>query len=89
VFALLTLDGPALLLLNILTSSIRNCLWPSSKLHGLQLFLNLCPYLAAGDKVDRIVPYVVELLSDEAAAVRAEACRTLILVVRDFLSRRS
>ncbi|KAK8845442.1 hypothetical protein IAR55_006155 [Kwoniella newhampshirensis] len=76
-----TEDGPALLLLNIVTSSIRNCLWPSSRLHGLQLFLNLVPFLLDEEKVDRIVPFVVELLSDDVAIVRAEACRTLVIVV--------
>ena len=80
-------DGSALLLLNLVTSSIRNSLWPSSRLHGLQLFLNLLPYLSDEDKVDRIVPFVVELLSDDVAIVRAEACRTLIIIVR--LSPRS
>lgn len=82
----LTKDGPALLLLNVVTSSIRNCLWPSSRLHGLQLFLNLSPNLMDEDKVDRIVPFVVELLSDEVAIVRAEACRTLVTVVRGLPS---
>lgn len=80
--AMLIPDGPALLLLNIVTSSIRNALSPSSRLHGLQLFLKLCPFLLEEDKVDRIVPFVVELLSDDAAIVRAEACRTLVIVVR-------
>ncbi|WVW81748.1 hypothetical protein I302_103744 [Kwoniella bestiolae CBS 10118] len=79
-------DGPALLLLNIVTSSIRNCIWPSSRLHGLQLFLNLLPYLFDEDKVDRIIPFVVELLSDDVAIVRAEACRTLIIVVESINS---
>ncbi|WWC85771.1 uncharacterized protein L201_000637 [Kwoniella dendrophila CBS 6074] len=79
-------DGPALLLLNIITSSIRNCIWPSSRLHGLQLFLNLLPYLFDEDKVDRIIPFVVELLSDDVAIVRAEACRTLVIVVESVNS---
>ncbi|TXT04392.1 hypothetical protein VHUM_04159 [Vanrija humicola] len=74
-------NGPALLLLNIVTSSIRNALSPSSRLHGLKLFLNLCPFLMDEDKVDRVVPFVVELLSDEVPIVRAEACRTLVYVV--------
>jgi phosphoinositide-3-kinase regulatory subunit 4 len=38
------------------------------------------------DKVDRIVPFVVELLSDEVAIVRAEACRTLVIVVESVKS---
>lgn len=84
--AQLTADGPALLLLNIVTSSVRNALSPSSRLHGLQLFLKLCPYLLEEDKVDRIIPFVVELLSDDAAIVRAEACRTLVIVVESVTS---
>ncbi|WVF66213.1 hypothetical protein IAT40_000953 [Kwoniella sp. CBS 6097] len=79
-------NGPALLLLNVVTSSIRNCIWPSSRLHGLQLFLNLSPYLFDEDKVDRIVTFVVELLSDDVAIVRAEACRTLVHIVESINS---
>ncbi|WWC58078.1 uncharacterized protein I303_100613 [Kwoniella dejecticola CBS 10117] len=79
-------DGPALLLLNIINSSIRNCIWPSSRLHGLQLYLNLLPYLFDEDKVDRIIPFAVELLSDDVAIVRAEACRTLVIVVESVNS---
>ncbi|WOO86061.1 Phosphoinositide 3-kinase regulatory subunit 4 [Vanrija pseudolonga] len=79
-------NGPALLLLNIVTSSIRNALSPSSRLHGLKLFLNLCPFLMDEDKVDRVVPFVVELLSDEVPIVRAEACRTLVIVVESVQS---
>lgn len=74
-------DGPALLLLNIVTSSIRNCTWPSSKLHALQLFLRLNAYISDEDKIDRIIPFTVDLLSDLVPIVRAEACRTLVLVV--------
>nr|XP_031863613.1 uncharacterized protein CI109_000865 [Kwoniella shandongensis]KAA5530685.1 hypothetical protein CI109_000865 [Kwoniella shandongensis] len=81
-----TENGPALLLLNIITSALRNCVWPSSRLHGLQLFLNLVPYLLDEDKIDRIVPFVVELLSDDVAIVRAEACRTLVIVVESVTS---
>lgn len=79
-------DGPALLLLNMVTSSVRNCIWPSSRLHGLQLFLNLCPHIPDEDRIDRIIPFVVELLSDEVAVVRAEACRVLVQVVSHLAS---
>lgn len=80
--------GPALLLLNIVTSSIRNCLWPTSRLNGLRLFIDLLPYLNDEDKVDRIIPFTVELLADEVAIVRAEACRTIVLTVEtiEFVS---
>ncbi|ORX34648.1 hypothetical protein BD324DRAFT_634336 [Kockovaella imperatae] len=79
-------DGPALLLLNSVTSSIRNCLWPSSRLHGLQLFLNLLPFISDEDKVDRIVPFVADLLTDDVAIVRAEACRTMGIIVESVTS---
>ena len=74
------------MLLNLVTSSIRNCLWPSSRLHGLTLFLNLLPHLSDEDKIDRIIPFVVELLSDKVAIVRAEACRTLTIAVESVES---
>lgn len=80
------IDGPALLILNVITSSVRHCLFPSSRLHALRLFLNLLPYLLDEDKIDRIVPYIVELLSDDMPHVRAEACRTLIQVVESVTS---
>ncbi|EIW67963.1 hypothetical protein TREMEDRAFT_44965 [Tremella mesenterica DSM 1558] len=79
-------DGPALLILNIVTSSIRNCLWPSSRLNGLHLFLRLMPFLQDEDKVDRIIPFAVELLSDDVAIVRAEACRTIVKVIDSVTS---
>ncbi|KAL7418880.1 Serine/threonine-protein kinase [Cryptotrichosporon argae] len=74
-------EGPALLLLNVVTSLLRNCAWPASKLHGLQLLLNLSPHVRDEDRVDRIIPFVVELLLDESSAVRAEACRTIVTVI--------
>lgn len=74
-------EGAALLLLNIVTSSIRNCSWPSSRLHGLELFLKLLPFLSDEDKVDRVVPFAVELLKDPLAEIRGAACRTIITVV--------
>lgn len=47
----------------------------------MQLFLNLSPHLLDEDKIDRIVPFIVELLSDDSAAVRAEACRVIFEIV--------
>jgi len=44
------------------------------------------PHLPDEDKIDRIIPFIVELLSDEVAIVRAEACRTLTLVVESVKS---
>lgn len=74
-------DGPALIILALVSSNVRNCSSPSSKTHALDLFLALCPHLTDEAKLDRMVPYIVDLLHDEAATVRSSALRTLIQVL--------
>lgn len=71
-------DGPALIVLALVTANIRNCTLPSSKLRGLDILLALSSYLTDEAKLDRMVPYVVDLLHDDAAIVRAAAMRTLM-----------
>jgi len=75
-------DGPALIILALLTSNIRNCRLPSSKVRALDVFLALSSYLTDEAKLDRMVPYIVELLHDDSALVRSAAIRTLMQVVR-------
>ena len=57
----------------------------------MDVFLALCPRLTDEAKLDRMVPYIIELLHDEAAIVRIAALRTLFQVVSrlggDFLER--
>ncbi|TFL03877.1 hypothetical protein BDV98DRAFT_525538, partial [Pterulicium gracile] len=74
-------DGPALLILAVLTANVRNCALPSSKAKALDVFLALSPHLTDEAKLDRMVPYIVELLHDDGALVRAAALRTLIQVL--------
>ncbi|PFH53431.1 hypothetical protein AMATHDRAFT_187356 [Amanita thiersii Skay4041] len=74
-------DGPALIILALVTANIRNCSLPSSKLRTLDIFLALSCHLTDEAKLDRMVPYIVELLHDEAATVRAAAIRTLVQVL--------
>jgi hypothetical protein len=74
-------DGPALIILSILTANIRNCTLPSYKLKALDVFLALASHLTDEAKLDRMVPFVVELLHDEAALVRVGAIRCLMQVV--------
>ena len=74
-------DGPALIILALVTANIRNCSLPSSKLRALDVFLALSCHLTDEAKVDRMVPYIVELLHDDAATVRSAALRTLMQVV--------
>ncbi|KAF5350674.1 hypothetical protein D9756_008730 [Leucocoprinus leucothites] len=71
-------DGPALILLALVTANIRNCSLPSSKVRALDVFLALSCHLTDEAKLDRMVPYIVDLLHDESALVRAAALRTLM-----------
>ena len=79
------LDGPALILLALLTANIRTCSLPSSKIRALDVCLALAPLLTDEAKLDRMVPYIVELLHDDAPSVRAAAVRTLMQVVSNLL----
>ncbi|KAJ1301055.1 hypothetical protein OPQ81_003473 [Rhizoctonia solani] len=74
-------DGPALIVLSLVCSNIRNCVIPSSKLRALDLLLALSVHLTDEAKLDRLVPYVVDLLHDEAAVVRSAGIRTLTQVL--------
>ncbi|KAG2366341.1 hypothetical protein BDR07DRAFT_1606901 [Suillus spraguei] len=74
-------DGPALILLSLVLANIRNCLLPSSRLRALDILLALSTRLTDEAKLDRAVPYAVELLRDEAAIVRAAAVRTLVQIL--------
>ncbi|KAJ3793871.1 hypothetical protein GGU11DRAFT_847873 [Lentinula aff. detonsa] len=72
-----TLDGPALIILALVTANIRNCYLPSSKLRALDVFLALSSDLTDKAKLDRMCPYVEDLLHDKEAIVRLAAIRTL------------
>jgi phosphoinositide-3-kinase regulatory subunit 4 len=74
-------DGLPLIVLALVTANIRNCTLPSSKVRALDVFLALACHLTDEAKLDRMVPYIVELLHDEAALVRSAALRTLMQVV--------
>ena len=74
-------DGPALILLALVTANVRTCRLPSSKLKALDVFLALSPHLTDEAKLDRMVPYVVELLQDDSPSVRSAAVRTLMQIV--------
>jgi hypothetical protein len=67
--------------LSLVCSNVRNCTIPSSKLRTLDLLLALAVHLTDEAKLDRLVPYVIDLLHDEAAVVRAAGVRALTQVV--------
>ena len=68
-------------MLSLVSANIRNCQLPSSKVRALDVFLALCPRLTDEAKLDRMVPYIIDLLYDEAAIARIAALRTLFQVV--------
>lgn len=74
-------DGSALIILALLAANVRNCSLPSSKVRALDVFLALSSHLTDEAKLDRMVPYIVDLLHDDAAVVRGAALRTLMQVV--------
>lgn len=74
-------DSPALLLLNIITSNVRNCLRASSKLDALQPILSLSQWLTDEEIIDRIIPFIVTLLRDDMPQVRSEYLKALIQLV--------
>ncbi|GAA6038901.1 hypothetical protein JCM8097_000564 [Rhodosporidiobolus ruineniae] len=76
-FCMVAADGPALILLSLLSSSLRNCVHPASVLRACELLLALSRYLTDETKLDRLVPYLVALLEDDVAAVRAGAVKVL------------
>ena len=74
-----------MIILALVTANVRNCSLPSSKVRALDVFLALACHLTDEAKLDRMVPYIVELLNDEAALVRSAALRTLMQVVSGIL----
>lgn len=69
------------IVLDILCSFIPTLRLPSTKLTALELFSSFAKYLDSEIRLQRIVPYIVSLLSEESALVRATAIRTLASVV--------
>ncbi|CAO3623542.1 unnamed protein product [Mucor fragilis] len=71
----------SLILLSYVCSLLRNTLYPSSKLKAMDILLALAEKLPDDVKLDRLVPYLVELLKDNATLVRANAIKTLTKVL--------
>jgi phosphoinositide-3-kinase regulatory subunit 4 len=63
-------------------ANLRYCTVPSSRLRGLDVLLAISQYLTDEAKLDRLIPYVVDLTQDDAASVRAATLCTLLQVVR-------
>lgn len=73
-------------MLSFISANIRNCLRPSCTVQGLEQMLYLSRLLTDETVLDRILPYVVYFLCDEAAVVRSMAIRSLTQLVRSMLA---
>lgn len=70
-------------MLSLVCANVRNCCLSNSKIRALDVLLALSFQLTDEAKLDRLIPYVIELLHDDAAIVRGAALRTLMQVVRN------
>ncbi|CAG8444654.1 3441_t:CDS:10 [Ambispora leptoticha] len=70
-------NGGALIFLSLICATIRNTAYPTSKLHALEMLLAIGQHLEDEFKLDRLVPYLIALLSDKVALVRANTVKTL------------
>ncbi|KAI9246797.1 armadillo-type protein, partial [Helicostylum pulchrum] len=71
----------SLILLSFVCSLIRNTLYPGSKLKALDILLGLAERLPDDVKLDRLLPYIIVLLTDESSLVRANTIKTLTQVL--------
>lgn len=70
-----------LIYLQVTLASLRHVQRPSSKLVALQLIQKSSNFLSDDARLQRIVPYVVSLLDDTHASVRASSIRVLASVL--------
>lgn len=76
-------DG-ALIFLSLIVSTIRNTAKPQSRVEACDTVLALSERISDEAKLDRVLPYLIALLSDEVAIVRATALRTMTQLVFPF-----
>lgn len=75
-------DDGSLIFLNIVVSSLRHCARATSKVHGCELLLAFAERVPDEAKLDRILPYLMLLLSDKSDLVKVAALRTITQMVR-------
>eukprot|EP01135_Chromosphaera_perkinsii_P009282 Nk52_evm34s1705 gene=Nk52_evmTU34s1705 len=76
-----TIDS-MVILISLVTHCVRSLRFSSSKLSALSLMLEMARYTDDVFIIDRIVPYVIVLLSDKLGTVRSAALRTLTQVLQ-------
>lgn len=73
-------DG-ALIFLSLIVSTIRSTAHPHVKVEACDILLALSERISDESKLDRVLPYLITLLNDEVAIVRASALRTMTQLV--------
>lgn len=74
-------DSPVLIFLSLVLANIRNATLPSAKLHAMDLLLAISVHMADQTKLNRILPFIVDLMHDEESIVRLSAMRTVVQLV--------
>lgn len=78
---LIARDNGTFILLNVITTSLRSTARASSKLRACELLLAFAERLPDETKLDRVVPYVMPLLSDTNEMVLCTALRTMTQIL--------
>ncbi|KAJ3112086.1 Serine/threonine-protein kinase [Phlyctochytrium bullatum] len=74
-------EESCLLFSSLVTSQIRSCFLPTSRLKAIDMVLALGLHLSDDHRLDRIVPYLITLISDEMSLVRATALKALTQIL--------
>lgn len=74
-------DDGTLIFLTLVVSSLRHTARAQARLRACDLLLAFAERLTDEAKLDRVLPYLISLLSDEALLVRAAAIRTITQVM--------
>jgi phosphoinositide-3-kinase regulatory subunit 4 len=79
--ASLAIDDGNLIFLTIVVSCLRGTARASARVRGLELLMAFSERLTDEAKLDRVVPYVAQLLTDKSEQVKIAALRTLTQIL--------
>jgi phosphoinositide-3-kinase regulatory subunit 4 len=77
----LAVDDGNLIFLTIVVSCLRGTARASARVRGLELLMAFSERLTDEAKLDRVVPYVAQLLTDKSEQVKIAALRTLTQIL--------
>lgn len=77
----LAIDDGNLVFLTIIVSCLRGTARASARVRGLELLMAFSERLTDEAKLDRVVPYVTQLLADKSEQVKIAALRTLTQIL--------